>query len=212
MNRILVSFTLSMMLSGCGDITRSRDTGNPGVSAVTLAQQVCSSCHGVDGNSVSPNFPNLAGQVPGYTAAQLKGFRSHERQDPAGFIYMWGLSRGLTEEQITGLADYYAKQSPGTFSVPGDPKRIPAGQQLYTSGVPDRGVAPCISCHGAAGQGIAAFPRLAGQHYDYVVKQLNIFQKTDGRPEGAVMKAVVHELTQDDMKNVAAFVQTLSGK
>jgi cytochrome c553 len=212
MNRILVSLTLSVMLSGCGDITRSRNTGDPQVAAVTLAQQVCSSCHGMDGNSVSPNFPNLAGQVPAYTAAQLKGFKRHDRQDPAGFIYMWGLSRKLTEEQITGLADYYAKQSPGTISVPGDPKRIPAGAQLYTNGVPDRGVTPCSSCHGATGQGMAAFPRLAGQHYDYVVKQLNIFQKTDDRPDGAVMKTVVHDLTQDDMKNVAAYVQNLPSK
>jgi cytochrome c553 len=212
MNRILVSFALSMVLSGCGDISRSRDTGNPQVSAVTLAQQVCSSCHGMDGNSVSPNFPNLAGQVPAYTAAQLKGFKSHDRQDPAGFIYMWGLSRRLTDEQITGLADYYAKQSPLTLSAPGDSKRVLPGQQLYTSGAPDRGVTPCSSCHGATGEGMAAFPRLAGQHPDYVVKQLNIFQKTDGRPDGAVMKAVVHELTQEDMKNVAAYVQSLPGK
>jgi cytochrome c553 len=96
--------------------------------------------------------------------------------------------------------------------VPGDPKRIPAGAQLYTNGVPDRGVTPCSSCHGATGQGMAAFPRLAGQHYDYVVKQLNIFQKTDDRPDGAVMKTVVHDLTQDDMKNVAAYVQNLPSK
>lgn len=86
--------------AGCANPERSRDLANPAVSAVTLAQQVCSNCHGLKGNSESPNFPNLAGQTETYFAAQLRGFKSHGRRDPAGFEYMWGLSRNLTEEQI----------------------------------------------------------------------------------------------------------------
>ena len=55
----------------------------------------------------------------------------------------------------------------------------------------------------------AAFPRLAGQHSDYVVKQLRVFQRTEGRPDGPAMKAVAHGLTADDMANAASFVQSM---
>ena len=65
-----------------------------------------------------------------------------------------------------------------------------------------------MSCHGPEGKGSEQFPRIAGQHADYVVKQLTIFQRTDERPEGGVMKVVAHGLTSSDMHNVAAYLQT----
>ncbi len=58
-------------------------------------------------------------------------------------------------------------------------------------------------------QGNDAFPRLASQHVDYIVKQLIVFQRTDERPKGAVMKTIVHDLSADDIRNVAAYLQTL---
>jgi cytochrome c553 len=90
----------ALLCAACSSIERSRDLSNPKVSATTLAQQVCSNCHGMDGNAVSPNFPNLAAQSESYVLAQLSSFKSHGRHDPAGFEYMWGLSRSLTEDQI----------------------------------------------------------------------------------------------------------------
>jgi cytochrome c553 len=182
---------------------------NPNASALTMAQQVCSNCHGMTGSAVSPNFPNLAAQVPDYTVAQLKGFRSHERQDPAGFEYMWGLSRSLTDEQIKGLAAYYAGEAPTPQRFEGDRSRLEAGKAIFTSGVPDKGVPACATCHGAEGQGNATFPRLAGQHADYLMKQLLVFQRTDERPEGAVMKTVAHELTAQNVNDVAVYLQAL---
>ncbi len=64
------------LIVGCTNLPRSRDLANPNVSAVTLAQQVCSNCHGLTGNSVSPTFPNLASQTPTYIMAQLKVFKN----------------------------------------------------------------------------------------------------------------------------------------
>src|SRR5690349_13414424 len=95
---------LVLLATACANTPRSRDTANPDVSGQTLAQQVCSNCHGVTGNSVSPNFPNLAAQQPAYLIAQLEGFRGQSRRDPAGFEYMWGLSRHLSDGQIRQLA------------------------------------------------------------------------------------------------------------
>jgi len=72
-----------------------------------------------------------------------------------------------------------------------------------------RSIPACAGCHGARGEGNGTFPRLAGQHADYVVKQLVVFQRTDERPEGAIMKTVAHALTEDNMEAVAAYVQGL---
>lgn len=198
----------ALLLAGCGDLSRSRDLGNPRVPAATLAAQVCSNCHGLTGVSVSPNFPNLAAQTPEYLAAQIKEFRSHHRKDPAGFRYMWGLSRSLADEQIAGLAAYYAAQPPAPGgAVVGSP----AGRAIFADGLPARNVPACASCHGAAGQGQGSFPRLAGQHRDYVAKQLAGFQRSDDRPAGAVMKTIAHALDARDIAAVAAYVESIPG-
>lgn len=193
----------------CANPERSRDLSNPAVSATTMAQQVCSNCHGMTGNAVSPNFPNLAGQTEPYFVAQLIGFRSHQRSDPAGFEYMWGLSRSLTDEQIKGLAAYYAGQPQVVQAIEGDRSRLEAGKAIFISGVADKGVPACSTCHGPEGKGNATFPRLAGQHADYLLKQLLVFQRTDERPEGSIMKTVAHELTTQNMKDVTGYLQAL---
>jgi cytochrome c553 len=195
--------------AGCANTERSRDLANPNVSATTLAQQVCSNCHGLTGNAVSPNFPNLAGQIEPYVMAQLTGFKSHGRRDPAGFEYMWGLSRSLSDEQIKGLAAYYAGQAPVLQPIEGARDRFDVGKIIYDTGVADKGVPACVTCHGAQGKGNATFPRLAGQHADYLVKQLLVFQRTDERPEGSIMKTVAHELTQQNIQDVADYMQAL---
>jgi len=194
---------------GCSTLDRSRNLNNPAVAGRTMAEQVCSNCHGVDGNSVSPNFPNLAGQVAPYIVEQLKSFRKHSRSDPAGFEYMWGLSRDLTDEQIDGLAAYFASQKPIKHPVAGGSGEASMGRRIFEEGVPEKNVPACKSCHGDRGQGNGTFPRLADQHTDYVVKQLAVFQRTEERPEGVVMKVVAHELTETNMRDVAAFLQAM---
>jgi cytochrome c553 len=201
--------SVAVLAAGCANPERSRDLANPNVSATTLAQQVCSNCHGMTGNAVSPNFPNLAGQVEPYTIAQLNGFRSESRHDPAGFEYMWGLSRHLTDEQIKGLAAYYAGQAPESQPAEGDRQRMAAGKLIYDEGLPGKAVTACTSCHGPTGLGISPFPRLAGQHADYLVKQMAVFQRTDERPEGSIMKTVAHELTLQNIEDVAVYLQAL---
>ena len=198
--------------AGCSNPTRSRDLANPNVSSLTIAQQVCSGCHGMTGSAVSPNFPNLAGQSPAYLVAQLNDFKSHSRQDSSGFEYMWGLSRSLTDNQITGLAAYYASQQPVRQPIEGAESRMAAGKLIFEGGLPAQNVTACAACHGAAGLGNETFPRISGQHVNYIVKQLQVFRLTNQRPEGAIMKTVAHELTRDDIANVAAYIQALPNR
>lgn len=192
-------------LSACSNLERSRDLANPDVPPAVTAMQVCSICHGIDGNSVSPNFPRLAGQTPGYIIAQLENFRSHQRSDPPGFEYMWGISHHLTDDQIKGLANYFSSQIPQP-NAQVDAQQMAAGKVIFENGVPDKQAAPCMACHGPKAQGLVSFPRLANQHQDYLIKQLHVFQETEGRP-GTPMKQITHLLDDQEMRAVAGYLQ-----
>ncbi len=120
---------------------------------------------------------------------------------------MWGLSRHLTDEQIAGLAEYYSKQTPRRSEKAQDPKLVAAGKSIFENGVPEQNVIACATCHGAKAEGMVTFPALSYQHADYIVKQLNIFQNTQGRP-GTPMESVTHPLTGDDKEAVAAYLET----
>jgi cytochrome c553 len=207
-HRIAIALCLAGV-TACANLPRSRDLANPDVHGSVLAQQVCSNCHGVTGTSISPNIPILAGQQEAYLVAQLKGFRKQSRRDPAGFEYMWGISRSLTDNQIDELAKYFSAQKPRVQANEASPAHIEAGRGLFAGGVPDKGVPPCGSCHGPEANGNGVFPRLAGQHADYLVKQLTVFQRTDERPDAAVMKTVAHALTRDQFIAVAAYLQAM---
>ncbi len=199
--------------AGCTNTGRSRNLADAAVPGKVLALQVCSNCHGVDGNSVSPNFPNLAAQTEPYVIEQLTSFRKHSRFDPAGFEYMWGLSRHLTDEQIKDIAAYFAGQKLQSPSYPsGRPDLVAAGKAVFSGGVPEKSIPPCAACHGPDGMGTNQFPRIAGQHADYAVKQMIVFQRTDERPEGVVMKVIVHDLSRDNIEAVASYLESLPVK
>lgn len=206
--RLLWVAGMGLIGAGCTSIENSRNLANPNVPAKALAQQVCSLCHGVDGQSTSPNFPNLAAQQPTYFIAQMKEFRGHNRLDPAGFEYMWGLSRSLTDEQIKGLAEYFgSKPAAAPPSTSSDSAAVASGKLIFDGGVPEKNIPACSACHGAQAQGNEQFPRLAHQHQDYLIKQLLVFQRTDERPEGSIMKTIAHDLTRRNMEDVAAYLQ-----
>jgi cytochrome c553 len=210
-----ISFAFAIAVAaacvGCATPERSRALNDPRVPASATAQQVCSNCHGIDGNAPSPNFPRLAAQQPQYLVSQLKAFRSHNRSDPAGFEYMWGLSKYLTDAQIEGLAQYFSTQKAAPNPGRADPALVAKGKEIYDHGMPDRSLMACTACHGEGALGNGSFPRLAGQHSDYVMKQLNVFSRTEQRPEGAVMKPIAHLLEPSDMRAVALYVQSQAG-
>jgi cbb3-type cytochrome c oxidase subunit III len=207
MNKVAHIICIGMLVGGaaCQDLERSRQIDNPAVSGKTIALQVCSNCHGVNGVSVSPTFPKLAGQQKEYLVDQLTDFKSHTRADPNAKRFMWGFTH-LTESQIDELATYFSSQ-PTTLGEASDLSLINEGKAIFASGLPEKGVAACISCHGQHGEGKETFPRLAGQHADYVEKQLEIFQHTEDRPRGGMMKAVCANMSERDMHAVAAFVE-----
>jgi cytochrome c553 len=169
------------------------------------AVNLCSTCHGPRGISTSPEFPILAAQRRGYLESQIDAFRKKTRAEKDAHDFMWGIAGNLDEAIIAGIAAYYAEQPPAPARG-SDASLIAQGKELFDKGVAGRGIPACMSCHGANGEGMADFPRLAGQHAKYVVKQLNFIQSLVR--SAPVMHGIVKDLTPAEMQAVAAFVQS----
>jgi cytochrome c553 len=173
--------------------------------AKALATGVCSACHGPEGRSISSVFPNLAGQQSAYVLLQLDAFRSHARGDPNAQAYMWGMTSQLTDDMMKALGDYYAAQKPERIQPGANSSALVAeGEKIYMDGIKDQSVAACASCHGPKAEGQAAFPRLAGQHIDYLVAQLEGF-KSALRANAPIMAGVAQHLSSEQMKAVSTY-------
>ncbi len=164
--------------------------------------EVCMPCHGADGNSMNQLYPGLAGQPAAYLSGQLQAFASGERANPT----MSSLAINLSPTEIDQLSAFYAAQAaaPNTTFKP-DPQQRELGEQLARVG-------NCVACHGAELQGQGTFPRLAGQGYDYLVKQLQDF-KSGARKDGTgVMTPIVVPLSEQDIVNLAIYLASHQGE
>ena len=208
--KLLTAVSAALVVAGiaaCANPKASRNVDDPDVKGATLAVQVCSACHGVTGQSVSPAFPKLAGQQHDYLMAQLTDFKGHERGDSRGVQYMWGFTH-LSANQVEELALYFSSQPP-MLAANTPQADLARGKEIFESGVPDKGVVQCAACHGPTAEGNGGFPRLAGQHAPYVLEQIKVFQLTDKRPRGAPMKAITHDLSESDALAVAHYVASI---
>lgn len=176
-------------------------------AAAQVAGQVCSNCHGPGGVSASPLFPRLAGQQEQYLAAQIRAFKGKTRADPEAHNYMWGMATLVSDSMIDALAHYYAGQAPAP-GIEADAKLVAQGKTLFEQGVPERNIAACASCHGPNAEGRSIFPRLAGQHAPYLVRQLVVIQKQ--LRASPIMHGIIKDLKPGEMEAVAAYLQSRS--
>ena len=167
----------------------------------------CAACHGVDGNSVNPEWPKLAGQHEGYLVKQLSYFSDGERDNST----MKGMVAGLSEQDREDLAAYYASQAVKYGSA--DPELVELGQRIYRSGNAQSGVAPCMGCHGPKGAGnpAANYPALRGQHAKYIENQLHGFAEGKRVNENAkkMMQILSARMTNREIRAVASYIQGL---
>jgi cytochrome c553 len=203
---------LAMSASICiGGFAHSADvvadtTSDSQKVALRKTIETCGTCHGVKGRSISPTFPNLAAQQAAYLELQLKAFKDQSRADPDAQAYMWGMASQLSDATITALAGYFAAQ-PAAAGRGGNSDLIAQGKHLFEEGVPARQIPPCASCHGAHGEGLAYFPRLAGQHAPYLLKQLLVIQSV--LRTAPVMHGVIKDMTKDQMAAVVAYLESI---
>jgi|HubBroStandDraft_2_1064218.scaffolds.fasta_scaffold12398_2 cytochrome c553 len=175
-------------------------------AALQKTIETCSACHGLSGRSVSPTFPILAAQTAPYVELQLHAFKDQTRADPDAQAYMWGMASQLDDASISALAAYFSKQS-AAEGKSGNATLIAQGKQIFVEGVPGRQIPACASCHGAQAQGNGPFPRLAGQHAPYLLKQLLVIQSV--LRTAPVMHGVIKDLTRDQMQAVVAYLESV---
>jgi len=181
------------MLAGC----HTKDmVGNEGTVQGTV--QVCSSCHGFDGRGSNPTFPILAGQQQEYLVAQLTAFRAKTRADPHAHTYMWGMAAKLDDATIKGVAEFFSKQQPSPGVTDKDPALVAAGEKIFKNGIPAENVPACNLCHGEHAEGAGAIPRLAGQHSEYLERQLEAFR----------LKTRTNDIMHDNVKQMGAVEAT----
>ena len=176
--------------------------------AKALVNMACSKCHGQTGVSISPLFPILAAQQPSYIEMELQLFRQRTRADPHARAFMWGIARALDDDQIEALAQYFSSQPRVSVRPPKDAALAAKGKSIYENGVPERDILGCIGCHGPNAEGINTFPRLAGQHRDYLAIQLRQFNGGALR-ESEIMHRFTQNITEDE---IAAVTEYLASK
>jgi len=176
----------------------------------------CVACHGVNGNSTNEQWPSLAGQNAVYFKSQLKHWHDKTRQDSLNL--MPAMAAALSDQDMDDLAAYFSQQVPTGLEA--DPSFWQAGQQLYRGGDRARNIPACIACHGPIGRGnpAAGYPALRAQHAVYTIKQLTDYAadqrytrsekgETNGGPYAQIMHTIAGALTQQDIRNLASYVQ-----
>ncbi|MCZ2441229.1 MAG: cytochrome c4 [Burkholderiales bacterium] len=173
--------------------------------APEVVQTVCSACHGVDGNSVAPTFPKLAGLQAAYLEKQMREFLSGKRKNEI----MDASLPALKSADLTVVAAYYAEQKPAGGTV-SDEKLAAAGKVLFDDGNTTSGVPACSGCHLPTGAGNERYPRLAGQHATYTAAQIQAFKAgTRTNDKARVMRAVAARLTDEEIAAVAEYIAGL---
>lgn len=160
--------------------------------------QTCTACHGPGGNSAMPEVPILAGQTSRYIYLQLRDFKEGRRSNEL----MSPMAKDLTKEEMLALGDYFAAQKRTGQNERGDAAKVDAGNKVADAAL-------CTMCHlgGFAGQN--EVPRVSGQHYSYVKKQLMAFKYKQRTNDAGNMQAVVRTLPDEELEALASYIATL---
>ena len=196
---------LAIILMSVGLASMAQAGGNA-AAGEKIVTGVCAACHGADGNSVITTNPKLAQQHPEYIAKQLANFKSGERKN----AIMSGMAAALSTEDMANVAAYFGAQKGKVGSAKTNAAGS-LGEKIYRGGIASVGVPACASCHGATGAGIPVqFPRLSGQHAEYVVTQLKAFYTGERANDNAkAMRMIAAKLSDAEMAAVADYIQGL---
>lgn len=200
MNKLLVSLLLTLGVTGLAQAAGDAAAGQAKTA-------VCGACHSPDGNSLAPNFPKLAGQGERYLLKQLNDIKSGNRQ----VVEMTGLLTNLSDQDLADIAAYYASQTGSIGQA--DPKLVERGEALFRGGNLEAGMPACTGCHSpnGAGNDLAGFPKLNGQHATYVAKQLTDFREGNRTNDGEtmIMRSIAAKLSNKDIEALSSYIQGL---
>jgi cytochrome c553 len=158
----------------------------------------CAACHGTDGNSPSGQFPSLAGQTVRYLYLQMKDFKEGRRKDPL----MSPMAANLSRQDMYDLAAYFSAQKPGPSSFQVQSAKVTEGKKIADAAL-------CTMCHQGGFGGQNEIPRVAGQHYEYIVKQLKDFRAKNRTNDAGNMTSVSKGLTDEQIDALAQYITNL---
>jgi len=161
--------------------------------------QVCAACHGATGNSTDPQYPILAGQTARYIYLELKDFNEGRRHDPQ----MEPMAKDLSRDDMLALADYYSKQKQMPNGFKADGAKVVAGSKKSDEVL-------CPMCHQGGFVGQNEIPRVAGQHYAYIKKQLGDFKARRRTNDAGSMTSVAATLSDADIENLSQYIANLN--
>ena len=193
--RIVLSLVAIAMLALCAQATAQAP---PASGDVAAKAQVCAACHGQNGNSTDPQYPVLAGQNSRYIYLQLKDFKEGRRHDPQ----MDPMAAPLSRDDMLALADFFSKQKQAPVGFKADPAKVAAGKKRSDEVL-------CPMCHLGEFAGQNEIPRVAGQHYQYVKKQLSDFKARRRTNDAGNMTSVASTLSDTDIENLAQYITSL---
>ena len=168
------------------------------VEAGRKKAEVCAACHGPNGNSVIPQNPILAGQTFRYTYLELRDFKEGRRKDPQ----MSPMAEPLTRTDMLDLATFFAAQKPQPTAFKPDPARVARGKAKADETL-------CSMCHLGNFIGQNEIPRVAGQQFDYTVKQLRDFKNRVRTNDAGNMTAVARTLSDQDIEDLGHYTASL---
>jgi cytochrome c553 len=172
--------------------------GGQDAAAGAKKAEPCFACHGANGNSVVPQFPNLAAQTARYIYLELRDYQEGRRSDPV----MQPLAKPLTREDMLDLAAFFAAQKPQPNSFKADPERVTRGKAKADETL-------CTMCHLGNFVGQNEIPRVAGQQYDYTVKQLRDFKARTRTNDAGNMTSVARTLSDQDIVDLGHYTASL---
>lgn len=170
----------------------------------TLVNERCATCHGAQGQSISPIFPSLAGQNKAYLIKQLADFKAGRRNSET----MTPQVADLDDAAIAGLAEFFSAR-PARVNRASDADLLAVGRYIYQKGNRWSDVPACASCHGDAGHGTERLPRLAGQNARYLLTQLKEFNQRRRSNDNEIMHLVASRLTEMETQAVADYLAQL---
>ncbi len=176
-----------------------------------IAGGICAGCHGADGNSMIPMNPILAGQQAEYITKQLLDFKANGEEPPKrNSPVMSAMVAALSQDDAQKLGEYYARQKMTPSQIPADEKLLEMGKILYHGGNIENEVPACAGCHGPKGTGIPPrYPAVAGQHTEYTMTQLGLFNTGDRGNDNGVMQKVVSRMSPQEKRAVSEYISTL---
>ena len=200
---------ISLLLALAGFVTAAQAQD---AAAGQTKAAMCIGCHGIPGYQATfpqvHKVPMIAGQGAGYITAALTAYASGERKHPT----MRGIAATLSEKDMADLAAFYEQQGKGQKAAPAEAAATPPAQvaELLTKGA-------CASCHGANFNKPVApnYPKLAGQHGDYLLVALKSYQHGDSALAGrgnAIMAGQVKQFSAAELKQLANYLASLPGE